>query len=288
MTEFVIDPNFVAAASNDNPSLFWGYQDVRVPNAGYKIDAGAPAMVNSQKPQYLFVRDAEAMMYKWAKTDPQQYAAVRDRMVRSGLIPPDASGADVQRAWAAAVGASAQASAAETELSPFDAIDLLGGTVDQGQGPRNGTFTTAINRTATDRNRTKDVDLSSASEARAFLLAAAERELGRAATADEIAAFRRALNAEERANPEITDSVTTSRTTGTSSATYVDGEQTASNDNTQSSSDTNRTSRGGMDRGQFSIDYARSADDYAEYQAATTYMNTLFAALQSPVDVGTN
>ena len=43
-----------------------------------------------------------------------------------------------------------------------------------------------------------------------------------------------------------------------------------------------------MDRGQYAVDYARSADDYAEYQAATTYMNTLFAALSSPTEVGTN
>ena len=286
MSEFVIDPNYVAAASNDNPSLFWGY--TKTPFSLAEIDAGAPANGGRQTPQYLFVKDADAWLLTVAKNDPKAYNAVVGRMVQSGLIGPDASGLDIQRAWGNAVAASAQASAAGTELSPFDAIDLLGGASGGADAPFTGTRTSTINDTSTQRNRTKDVDLSSASEARAFLLAAAERELGRAATADEIAAFRRALNAEERANPEVTDSVTTGRTTGTRSATFVDGEQTASADNTNTTSSTNRTSTGGMDRGQYALDYARSADDYAEYTVATKFMDTLFAALQSPVDVGTN
>jgi hypothetical protein len=272
--------------ANENPSLFWGYQDGG-PFSLFDIDAGAPAGGRKSVPQYLFVKDANAYLYNAAKNDPDAYNSVVALMVRSGLIPPDASGADVQQAWRAAVGASADASAAGTELSPFDAIELLGGGAGR-EAPFTGTRTVSINDTSTQRNRTKDVDLSSASEARAFLLAAAERELGRAATADEIAAFRRALNAEERANPEITDAVSTARTTGSRSSTFVDGEQTGSSDNTNTTSNTNRTSTGGMDRGQYALDYARSADDYAEYTVATKYMDTLFAALQSPVDVGTN
>jgi len=68
----------------------------------------------------------------------------------------------------------------------------------------------------------------------------------------------------------------------------VDGIETASSRNTNSTSSSDATSTGGMDRGQYALDYARSADDYAEYTVATKYMDTLFAALQSPVDVGTN
>jgi hypothetical protein len=273
----------------EDPVLYWNVP-VGVPFSLAEIDAGAPA--NGRKPQtfkYLRVADANAYLYSTAKNDPQAYNSVVSLMVQSGMIPPDASGLDIQRAWGRAVAASADASAAGTELSPFDAIGLLGGGAGAGDsGPRNGTFNSAINNTSTDTNTRRQVDLSSASEARAFLLAAAERELGRAATADEIAAFRRALNAEERANPETTVTKSTSKETGTASSTYVDGIETASSRNTNSTSSSDATSTGGMDRGQYALDYARSADDYAEYTVATKYMDTLFAALQSPVDVGTN
>jgi hypothetical protein len=56
---------------------------------------------------------------------------------------------------------------------------------------------------------------------------------------------------------------------------------------TQSSTrtSTSSTSTGGVSREQFAAEFARSAPDWAEYQAATTYMNALFDAIQSPVNI---
>jgi len=176
-------------------------------------------------------------------------------------------------------------SGGQTKLTPWDAIDLrgAGGTPKgSGSGARNGTYTSSINETNTDTR--KAIKLSSAQEARAFLMSAAERELGRAATADEIALFRSALNEQEKANATVVKS--TSTTTGTNTDTYADGIQTASNRDTNTSSSSTET--GGMDRGQFALDSARSAQDWAEFQTATTYMQAMFAALESPVNAGRN
>jgi hypothetical protein len=219
--------------------------------------------------------------------DPALYAQYVNRFYSQGLIGANASTDDVDKAWARAVGLSADLHAGGVDVNPWDAIDLMKDNTAE-DGPFTGTRNVATTSYNVDNSTRRSVDLSSASEARAFLLAAAESELGRAATKDEIAAFRAALNAEEKANAEVTSARTVSKSSGTDKQTIVDGIQTASDSVSSSSSDTDQTTTGGMDRGQYAIDYARSADDYAEFQAATTYMNTLFAALQSPTEVGTN
>jgi len=240
------------------------------------------------------VANVTAYMAQLRATNPALYNDYVRIMAKQGLIGADASTSDVDRVWIEAVGMSADLYAAGYYFAPWEALELMRDNkgAEGGSGPRNGTFSTSNNSTSTTRSNSTDrnVDLSSASEARAFLLQAAERELGRAATSDEIAAFRRALNAEEQANPEIrkTTGVTTSTETGTATDVVEMGETVSSsrNTNTSQSSDSDTTTSGGMDRGQFAIDTARSANDYAEYQAATTYMNTMFAALSSPVNTG--
>jgi hypothetical protein len=271
MADFDLSGYSAAPASTD-AQVFWGFSQAK----GYEIDAGLPA----NKPTTIAATEAQGYLYQLAQSDPNQYAAYRNRMIAAGVIDKDASGFDMQQTWMRAIGASADAYAAGVNLTPWDAIDLLGGKPGEEDGPFTGTRTTKINSTSTDTRR--QIKLSSAQEARAFLMAAAEKELGRAATADEIAQFRAGLNAEERAN--ATTVKTTSREKGTATSTIVDGIETASDRNTTSSSSSTET--GGMDRGQYSLDAARSANDWAEYQTATTYMQAMFAALDSTVNVG--
>jgi hypothetical protein len=274
------------SAQTPEQLVFWGY-DNRPQYSLAEIDAGAPAGGGGRK-QTKSATQAAGYLWQLAQTDPKQYEAYRSRMITAGVIGVDGTGADMQQAWMRALDASATAYAAGTMLTPWDAIDLLG----QGYGDPNenftGTKTTTSTSSGTSVDTKRNVDLSSASEARAFLLAAAEQQLGRAATADEIAAFRAALNNEEKANADVTVTKGSGSSTVVKSTNVVDGEAVSDNSNTTSSSSTDTTTSGGMDRGQYAVDYARSADDYAEYQAATTYMNTLFAALSSPTEVGTN
>lgn len=276
------------SAQTPEQMVFWGY-DNRPQYSLAEIDAGAPAGGGGRK-QTKSATQAAGYLWQLAQTDPKQYEAYRSRMITAGVIGVDGTGADMQQAWMRALDASATAYAAGTMLTPWDAIDLLGQGYGDPNNPENftGTKTQSVNSRSTTSDTNRAVDLSSASEARAFLLQAAEQQLGRAATKDEIAAFRAALNNEEKANAEVTKSTSTSVRTGTQSTTFEAGEATGSSDNTNTSSSSDTTRTGGMDRGQFAVDYARSADDYAEYQAATTYMNTLFAALASPTEVGTN
>jgi hypothetical protein len=266
-----------SGSSKPDPKVFWGY-DNRKQYSLAEIDAGAPA--GGQQDIYRTPENAAAYIAELRASDPEGYQALTNRMYSSGAIGADASFGDVQRAWNEALAFSIDAGVNGTKITPFDSIDLIGTGVPGGAGgARNGTFSSSINETNTDTRR--QIKLSSAQEARAFLMAAAERELGRAATADEIAKFREGLNAEEKAN--ATTVTSTSRTTGTNTDTYVDGIQTDSNRDTNTSSSSTET--GGMDRGQYSLDAARSANDWAEYQTATTYMQAMFAALDSTVNV---
>ncbi|MEB3214521.1 MAG: hypothetical protein VKL39_24445, partial [Leptolyngbyaceae bacterium] len=148
-----------------DPQVFWGYNQNPMP--GYMIDAGAPA--NYKQPVTLTASNAVGYLYQIAQQNPSEYEAYRQRMMNAGLIDKYASGADMQRVWEAAVGASAQAFASGTNLTPWDAIDLLGSSYgqDPSKGPRNGTYSTAINRTSTTSDTNRRVDLSSESEARA-------------------------------------------------------------------------------------------------------------------------
>jgi hypothetical protein len=291
--QFVINGSAAMGPTTD-PQIFWGYASpgqlpTTVPGGKGKDGAWIIPGKKDNTPVTIGATQAQGYLYQLAQNDPSQLEAYRQRMIAAGVLDPkDASFAKMQGVWMDALGASADAYASGTNLTPWDAIDLLGAGGTGPDGPKNGTFSVSVNDTRTESSTASRVNLSSASEARAFLLAAAEQQLGRAATTDEIAAFRAALNAEEKANPEVLKSSGTSKTTGTRSSTYTDGEVTATADNTNTSNTSNSTETGGMDRGQYAIDYARSADDYAEYQAATTYMNTLFAALASPTEVGTN
>lgn len=270
-----------AGGAQDAPQLYWGPNGygkpgkqnqtniaaaLGAPNGGGAV-AGRPMVTVDQANQWLWDQ---------YRNNPDNFNGVRYAMEQAGLNVK--SPQDVFQAWNSAVSFAAQAAANGTYINPMEAIGLMKATDGSMGGRRNGTYSKSYSRSETNTQR--NVDLSSVQEARAFLMAAAEKELGRAPTSAELAAFRAALNSEERANPE--QQVTRSTERGVTSTTYEDGvavDQQTPNRTVTSSS----TTTGGMDRAQYSIDYARSANDWAEYQVATTYVEAMMRALSSPV-----
>lgn len=86
--------------------------------------------------------------------------------------------------------------------------------------------------------------------------------LGRQATDIEQKAFMKALNVQEKENPQVTVR-----------------EGTTSGGNTTAKT----TSSGGVNRDDFAQRFAKSQEGYAEYQAATTYLDAFIESLQNPM-----
>lgn len=107
----------------------------------------------------------------------------------------------------------------------------------------------------------KSVSLTDAGTARLVIDGALSRYLGRQATSEENKKFLAALNVQEKQNPTIT------KTSG-----YSDG-----SGNTSQSS----TSTGGFSRDEYAQRFAQAQQGYAEYQAATTYLDAFANALES-------
>jgi len=203
---------------------------------------------------------AEAVASFWAWSDAQR-KAFGDHLVALGL----ASAADATRtpvllgAWTDAVDAAANFyTSGKKKVTPWDALSGIAGiegTVGKAAGGARSYTSTSI-------------DLTSPEAARALITDELSRRLGRAANDGEVSAFTNTLNAAQRANPTVTQ-------TTQSADQAVQGSSSS-------------TTSGGVDAaaaGQMATDYAKSRPDYAEYQAAGTYMNYLFNALQAPVKI---
>lgn len=104
------------------------------------------------------------------------------------------------------------------------------------------------------------IDLTNEGEARRIVNNALTGALGREATKAESRAFMKALNMYEKENPTVTTSKGVSSAGGTTSTT---------------------TQEGGFDSIDFADRYAKSQEGYAEYQAATTYLDAFIGALES-------
>ena len=109
--------------------------------------------------------------------------------------------------------------------------------------------------------KTSNVSLSSDSSAAATLDQMYQQELGRTATDEEIAAFKKALNAQQMASPS------TSVTKGVSAGR---------------SSTSNSVTTTGFDPTRFARQYAQSQEGFGERYAGITFMDALDKAISSP------
>lgn len=113
-------------------------------------------------------------------------------------------------------------------------------------------------------SRSRDVDLTNPTEARAFLDNALGQYLGRRPSEDEYKNFRKALNIQERGAPTIVESTTTVTPQGRAMTTQ----------------ESDRTERGGFNQQQFATEFARSQEGAAEQQVAGPLVNAFLGLLR--------
>ena len=110
-------------------------------------------------------------------------------------------------------------------------------------------------------SRDTSVNLSSASEAAQIADQTFVQELGRTASDKEAAAFQKALNAQQAANPQVS----------IQSGTQSSGSRVSKSKQT-----------GGFDATRFAREYAQSQEGYAERFAGFTFMNVIDKSISNP------
>lgn len=110
-------------------------------------------------------------------------------------------------------------------------------------------------------SRDTSVNLSSASEAAQIADQTFTQELGRTASDKEAAAFQKALNAQQQANPQVS----------IQSGTQSSGSRVSKSKQT-----------GGFDATRFAREYAQSQEGYGERFAGFTFMNVIDKAISDP------
>ena len=222
------------------------------------------------------VGQVNGYLYTLAQTNPTEYDRIVQRMSTAGLDVSDRQ--KIQKNWEDAVDASAKSySSGYYRLDPFAAIELVGSYKGQSQLPE-------ISITDTS-NIAKNLTISTEQQARGALVSASQQLLGRDPTKNEVKLFTRALNAMQRANPETTQTSGQQVSQPVGSEIVQTGTGSAQLNRGSTSTTSSSVSTGGFDTGQYTQDFAKSAGDYAEYQAETTFMNALLSAIQSPVNI---
>lgn len=269
----------VANPSSASPLVYWGTTPIEEYSTSQKVGIALGVPIGPGVDKTFTSDEADGYFLSSVLSNPQLLNEYRKRFSDVGFDVSDNQ--KLRKAWQTAVNwASDSYVKGGRKITPWDAIDELGAS--NGGASEANRFKTTTIENVNDTN--VKVDLSSAQTARAYLEAQMVNTVGRAPTNDEIANFREALNQMEQANAVV------SRTTGTRTNARQGTESTDASGTTTnitggySSDNTSTVQTGGMQRDQYALDFARSADDYAEYQAATTYMDAMFQAIQSPVN----
>jgi len=224
-------------------------------------------------------QDARLLPLSWSADQVKQF-------VNQGILNknpdfgPNMGMPEIISAWDNAVKASFewnQGSAPGARVwTPQDVLDSYSGqkgqfgTVKQGewmvdaQTGERVKYLGPTSRTST----TRQINLSSAGDVQALTTQVLTQALGRAPTPKEIAQYKATLNAAEKANPQVTttksqlipDAATGSVTIGNQSSTTTGGLSSAAEQ--------------AMVQNQ-----AQASPEYAKYQSATTYFNSLLNLL---------
>lgn len=169
--------------------------------------------------------------------------------------------------WERAINVSANSYAyANKRIDPVTAFEMIVGDLERsGQRP-GGAGGGGGGGPTTTRQISESVNLTDPGTARTLLKNSLTEYLGRDATDKEQQAFLRALNAAEEQAPTVTEAVTTT-TPGAGTATVRSRTMT----------------RGGFNPSTFAQEYAQSQEGAAEYQAATSLLDTFIGTLRARV-----
>ena len=233
------------------PTPVYGVYD---PAASFTLP-GAPAGNTAGAPVFVSTTAATNMYYNWTQAQQNEFRAQYGMVDSTAYTATDAQMAS---AWAGLVNQAAAYQQAGKNVTPWDVLAKDISSNSGGVGKGNKTQTRDI----------QQVTLTSAPDSDAIFMSAAQSLLGRAPTANEQAAFHQNLNSVETANP------TNSQTQ------YTYNPQGWIIDKNVLKSTGGVSSTGAENLAEQSI---RSTPEYANYQAATTYMG----ALQSLLSGGT-
>jgi hypothetical protein len=234
--------------------------NVRSPGGGKPTAGGRRTLPSKAE---FFTKDAAASSFiDLPQEDRDAFLKVA---VAAGLVSPDASGqvspADLFRAWTVATDAAADYNAdrdPEKWLSPWEAAHKLALSSMAGQG---GAYDPFKPVTTTDSRTTKK-DFTSGDNAEQVTRALESifnEEMGRAPTEQERAIYQKAIQRAYDANPEVTNTTTT---------TDRGGNQT-----------TMQTQTGGVDTVGTLLDQIRDTPEADSYQAGATYFQAAMQAL---------
>lgn len=279
--------------SSDDPPVFWGYgsgQSGQGPSdTGGSRPAGdrpgfsgtssgtggsrpawdrpgfsaSPPRPSGESDRTKTLSEAQQEFYLW---DEDQRRKWGEYLLKLGLISP-AQVSDyktLEEAWKelTADAANLYAGGRGHRVDPWQAARVIAGSAAD-IAERKKRFEDEVPFTGTRTQVSKSVDLTDPTQAKAVINDVLSQMLGRAANPEELSQFTATLNAAERANPEVT----------TTTGTYDAGDLVS----------TSSVTSGGVDRGQILQDRAMNLPDYGAFQAATTYADALFRAIQSPV-----
>ena len=267
----------VANPSSASPLVYWGTTPIEEYSTSQKVGIALGVPIGPGVDKTFTSDQADGYFLSSVLTNPQLLEQYRKRFSAVGIDVSDNQ--KLRRAWQSAVNwASDSYVKGGRKITPWDAIDEIGAS---NGGAEN---LPEINITDTS-NIAKSLTISTEQQARGALLGASQQLLGRDPTKNEVKLFTSALNALQRANPQTT------RTTGrqvsqpTGSEIVQTGDGSAQLNRVSNSTTSSSVSTGGFDTDLYAFDVAKSQDDYAEYQAETTFMNALLSAIQSPVNI---
>lgn len=232
------------------PLVLMGYERVRNQVRQPRIESNMSgfATISKRIDKTIGLTAAVNLIY----TDPKQRQQIADRLVSSGIIPPDWTDQQLASAWANAVKTASDIyTIAGKPMTPFDVLALQGqapGGGGEGMSPR-----TVVN---------KQINISTPEEARSLLRMVLGQALGRGPSESELDDFQAQLNAAQRANP----SVTTTR--------YGAGGGNVSS-----------TTTGGMNPQAFADEYVNRefGTEEDDYQLVSELMPALFETLPAAV-----
>lgn len=226
---------------------------------------------------------SNAMTYQDARLAPLSWSAQQIKtFVNQGILNknpdfgPNMGMPEILSAWDNAVQASFAWNQTSTpgvkKWTPQDVLDSYAGqagkfgTVKQGDwmvDAQTGERVKYVGPTS-KTTKTTSINLSNTQDVQALTTQVLTQALGRAPTSKEVAQYKSTLNAAEKANPQVTTTV--SQLTPNMDTGAVDiGDQS-------------QTTSGGLDAAaeqQMVLNNAQQSPEFAKYQAGTTYFNAL-------------
>jgi hypothetical protein len=194
--------------------------------------------------------DINTAIYEWYRFDDDKQAQLANKMQSYGLIESANDFDQAFKVWSLACQHAAGYAEHGKQVTPYMAIDLLGGQFGKGNGLGGQPKTT----TSTSRSTTVITEASARNAVRAMF----QEQMGRAPSKSEMARYSSMIISKSKAKPTVT---TTTSTTSASGNTTSDT--------------TTRPGYGAEDVEEDLRSRTENDPEYGAYQAATTYMNVL-------------